>query len=46
MNVIFLSPHFPPQFYNFCDRLKGLASTCWASATPPMTPSARTAAAR
>ena len=24
MNVIFLSPHFPPQFYNFCDRLKGL----------------------
>ena len=24
MNVIFLSPHFPEHFYNFCDRLKHL----------------------
>ena len=22
MNVIFISPHFPEHFYNFCDRLK------------------------
>ena len=22
MNVIFISPHFPDYFYNFCDRLK------------------------
>ena len=22
MNVIFISPHFPLYFYNFCDRLK------------------------
>lgn len=22
MNVVFLSPHFPPNFYNFCVRLK------------------------
>ena len=26
MNVIFLSPHFPEQFYNFCDRLKRLGA--------------------
>lgn len=24
MNVIFISPHFPLHFYNFCDRLKRL----------------------
>lgn len=24
MNVIFISPHFPLHFYQFCDRLKGL----------------------
>lgn len=24
MNVIFISPHFPEHFYNFCDRLKRL----------------------
>ena len=24
MNVIFISPHFPLHFYNFCDRLKNL----------------------
>lgn len=24
MNVIFISPHFPYHFYNFCDRLKHL----------------------
>ena len=24
MNVIFISPHFPHHFYNFCDRLKHL----------------------
>lgn len=24
MNVIFISPHFPLHFYNFCDRLKKL----------------------
>lgn len=24
MNVIFVSPHFPEHFYNFCDRLKRL----------------------
>ena len=24
MNVIFISPHFPEHFYNFCDRLKHL----------------------
>lgn len=24
MNVIFISPHFPEHFYNFCDRLKNL----------------------
>lgn len=24
MNVIFISPHFPEHFYNFCDRLKKL----------------------
>ena len=22
MNVVFISPHFPTYFYNFCDRLK------------------------
>ena len=22
MNLIFISPHFPLYFYNFCDRLK------------------------
>ena len=22
MNVIFISPHFPLHFYQFCDRLK------------------------
>ncbi|MDY4221066.1 MAG: hypothetical protein SOX71_00995 [Candidatus Faecousia sp.] len=24
MNVIFMSPHFPLHFYQFCDRLKNL----------------------
>ena len=24
MNVVFISPHFPEHFYNFCDRLKNL----------------------
>lgn len=24
MNVIFISPHFPEHFYNFCDRLKNM----------------------
>ena len=26
MNVIFISPHFPEHFYNFCDRLKHLGA--------------------
>lgn len=26
MNVVFLSPHFPPHFYQFCDRLKKLGA--------------------
>lgn len=26
MNVIFISPHFPAHFYNFCDRLKHLGA--------------------
>lgn len=26
MNVIFISPHFPEHFYNFCDRLKRLGA--------------------
>lgn len=26
MNVIFISPHFPYHFYNFCDRLKNLGA--------------------
>lgn len=26
MNVIFISPHFPAHFYNFCDRLKRMGA--------------------
>lgn len=26
MNVVFISPHFPPHFYRFCDRLKKLGA--------------------
>ena len=22
MNYVFISPHFPPTYWNFCDRLK------------------------
>ena len=38
MNVIFISPHFPRHFYNFCDRLKtrgvtvlGIGDAPWES---------------
>lgn len=27
MNVVFLSPHFPPQYHRFCDRLKRAGAT-------------------
>ncbi|MFN8659752.1 MAG: hypothetical protein U0105_25680 [Candidatus Obscuribacterales bacterium] len=40
MNVVFLSPHFPPNFQNFCQRLRaagatvlGLADAHWDSMT-------------
>lgn len=26
MNILFISPHFPLHFWNFCDRLKRLGA--------------------
>lgn len=41
MNVIFISPHFPTHFYNFCERLKsrgvtvlGIGDTPWEAIGP------------
>lgn len=41
MNVIFISPHFPSHFYNFCARLKergvnvlGIGDTGWENLSP------------
>lgn len=43
MNVVFLSPHFPPNFYNFCVRLReaganvlGLADAPYESLRPEL----------
>ncbi|MDA8141281.1 MAG: ATP-grasp domain-containing protein [Desulfobacteraceae bacterium] len=43
MNVVFLSPHFPAQYYQFCKQLKeaganalGLADARWEELTPAM----------
>ena len=35
MNIVFLSPHFPLHFYNFCDRLKRLGANVLAVGDAP-----------
>jgi hypothetical protein len=35
MNVVFLSPHFPPNFYPFCVRLRELGATVLGVADEP-----------
>ncbi|MBC9784633.1 ATP-grasp domain-containing protein [Heliobacterium chlorum] len=35
MNILFLSPHFPPNYYRFCLRLKELGATVLAIADEP-----------
>jgi hypothetical protein len=35
MNVVFLSPHFPPNFYPFCVRLRELGATVLGLADEP-----------
>lgn len=30
MNVVFLSPHFPPNFWPFCVRLREAGHNVWA----------------
>jgi hypothetical protein len=35
MNVVFLSPHFPPNFYPFCVRLRELGATVLGMADEP-----------
>ena len=35
MNIVFLSPHFPLHFYNFCDRLKRLGANVLAIGDAP-----------
>lgn len=32
MNIVFLSPHFPPNFYNFCVRLRELGANVFGIA--------------
>lgn len=43
MNIVFLSPHFPPNFYNFCVRLReqgarvhGIADQPWDNLRPEL----------
>ena len=35
MNYIFLSPHFPPNWFNFCVRLKEIGFTVLGLGTEP-----------
>ena len=35
MNVVFLSPHFPPNFYNFCVRLREVGANVLGLADAP-----------
>ena len=35
MNVVFLSPHFPPHYYNFCRQLKAAGAHVLGIADAP-----------